>query len=285
MPSFQFPGGRYACRVPEQPEAPVFHLAYVPGVMPAKWVRIWAERIPDIPLELLSVDTEAAVSAIRERSADAGLVRLPIDREGLHAIPLYVEATVVVMPKEHELTVAEELTFADLDGVTVLHPQDDPLRWDLAELELPGTPALERPATTADAVDLVLAGIGVVIMPQSLARSHHHKDLTFRPLIEAPTSQVALVWREDSESELMEDLIGIVRGRTANSSRGKAEAPKERPTAKAKAKARAQSAPPASRGKPSGGKNQRGPAKGGRPNGGKSGGGKGGKGGGKGRGR
>ncbi len=65
---------------------------------------------------------------------------------------------------------------------------------------------------------------------------------------------------------------------------GKAEVPKERPTAKAKAKARAQSAPPAGRGKPTGGKNQRGPAKGGRPNGGK-GGGKGGKGGGKGRGR
>lgn len=260
----------------------MFTLAYVPGVMPAKWVRIWAERITDVPLELLSVDTAAAVAAIRDRSADAGLVRLPIDRDELHAIPLYVEATVVVMPKEHELTVAEELTFADLDGVVVLHPQDDPLRWDLAEQPLPGTPALERPATTQDAVDLALAGIGVVIMPQSLARLHHHKELTFRPLDTAPTSQVALVWREDTESQLMEDLIGIVRGRTANSSRGKAEAPKERPTAKAKAKARAQSSPPAGRNKSAGGKNQRGPAKGGRPNGGKGGGGKSG---GKGRGR
>nr|WP_038172334.1 LysR family substrate-binding domain-containing protein [Tomitella biformata] len=253
--------------------------------MPAKWVRTWSERIPGVPIELVSLATAAAVAATRGKEVDAGLVRLPIDRDELHAIPLYIETTVVVMPTDHVLSVSEELTFADLEGEVVLHPQDDPLRWGEDHSEsLPGTPALERPATTQDAFDLVLAGIGVVIVPQSLARLHHHKDLTFRPLAEAPTSQVALVWREDSESNLMEDLIGIVRGRTANSSRGKPETPKERPTAKAKAKARAQSAPPAGRGKQGGGSgkaNQRGPAKGGRPNGGKGGG----KSGGKGRGR
>lgn len=256
--------------------------------MPAKWVRTWGDRIPDVPIELVSLDTAGSLSAIRNGEVDAGLVRLPIERDGLHAIPLYIEATVVVVPKDHALTAADELVFEDLAEEIILHPLDDPLPWnplpwtsergDLEHWEgLPGKAALERPATTKDAIDLVLAGIGVVIMPQSMARLHHHKELEFRPLAEAPTSQVALVWREDSESKLMEDLIGIVRGRTVNSSRGKVEAPKEKPTAKAKAKARAQSAPPAGRNKRAGGSgkpNQRGPAKGGRPGGGANGGGK-----------
>ena len=251
--------------MPEQPEAQEFRLAYVPGVMPAKWVRTWSERIPDVPIELVSLDSVAGVDAINAREVDAGLLRLPIERAGLHAIPLYIEATVVIAPKDHTLALAEELTFADLEGELVLHPQDDPLRWET----LPGEPALERPATTKDAIDLVLAGIGVVIAPQSMARLHHHKDLIFRPLAQAPTSQVALVWREDAGTDLMEELIGIVRGRTVNSSRGKDEEPKKRPTEKAKAKARAQGAPPAGRGRQGGKANKRGPAKGGRPNGGK----------------
>lgn len=270
----------------EQQEVQEFRLAYVPGVMPAKWVRIWEERIADVPLELMSLNTEDSVHAIRSKSADAALVRLPIDREDLHAISLYTETTVVILPKEHPLGEAAELTFADLDGELILHPEDDPLLWDAP---LPGDAALARPTTTKDAVELVLAEIGLVIVPQSMARLHHDKELIFRPLAEAPTSEVALIWREDSESELMEDLIGIVRGRTANSSRGKAAEPKQRATAKAKAAAKAAKAeaakPAASRAKaststPSAGKAKakpkaNHPSKAGRPNGNKrSGGGK-----------
>jgi hypothetical protein len=104
---------------------------------------------------------------------------------------------------------------------------------------------VERPATTEDAVELVSAGIGLLVAPQSLARLHHRKDLTYRPLPTGPVSQVALSWPAGETSELMEHFIGIVRGRTVNSSRGgqppapekapeRAKAPdKAKPTAKA----------------------------------------------------
>ncbi|RBL84583.1 LysR family transcriptional regulator, partial [Streptomyces cavourensis] len=32
-----------------------FRLAYVPGVTPTKWVRVWHERLPGTPLELVQV--------------------------------------------------------------------------------------------------------------------------------------------------------------------------------------------------------------------------------------
>ncbi len=78
-----------------------------------------------------------------------------------------------------------------------------------------------RPATTADAVELVAAGIGVLLVPQSLARLHHRRDLTYRTVTDVPSSTIALVWPAGTTSELVEELIGIVRGRTANSSRGR----------------------------------------------------------------
>jgi len=194
-----------------------FRLAYVPGVTPAKWVRTWQERLPAVPLTLVRVTAASAAAAVRAGDADAVLLRLPFDRTGLHAIPLYTEATVVVVPKDHFLAAADSVTAVDLADEVFFHPVDDVLEWTSP---LPGKPAVERPATTEDAVELVEAGVGLLVVPQSLARLHHRKGLTYRPLPDAPASQVALSWLEGETSELMEQFIGIVRGRTVNSSRG-----------------------------------------------------------------
>ena len=205
-----------------------FRLGYVPGVTPAKWVRIWNERLPRIPLELIQVGAADAPGLIRSGEADAVLLRLPIDREGLHAIPLYVEKTVVVVPKDHLVTAADEVTTEDLADELMLYPLDDVLEWDGP----PGRVIGDRPATTADAVAVVAMGTGLLVVPQSLARLHHRKDVTYRPVTDAPESQVALSWPEDETSELVEHFIGIVRGRTVNSTRGPAPAKKKSPAKK-----------------------------------------------------
>ncbi|MBA4860590.1 LysR family transcriptional regulator [Streptomyces sp. PSKA54] len=197
--------------------SPSFRLAYVPGVTPAKWVRIWNERLPEVPLTLIGVSAAEAPDVLLGGGADAGLVRLPVDRAVLSAIPLYTETTVVVVPKDHVVAAVDEVCADDLADDIVLHPLDDILDWE----RLPGQPAIERPATTADAVELVAAGVGVLVVPQSLARLHHRKDLTYRPVTDAPESSVALSWPEDATTDMVEDFIGIVRGRTVNSSRGR----------------------------------------------------------------
>lgn len=210
-------------------QRPRFRLAFTGGATPGKWARVWERRFPDVPIDLVPLESAEGLAAVRSGAADAALVRLPFDREGLHAIPLYTEATVVVMPKDHVLTLLDAVTPADLAEEIVHHPLDDVLTWPAP----PGVPSVQRPAATADAVDLVLAGVGLVAMPQSLARLHHRKGLVHRPLEDpadsgaaphgtAPVarSQMALTWREDRSNEFMDEFIGIVRGRTARSSRG-----------------------------------------------------------------
>ncbi|MEU2440490.1 LysR family substrate-binding domain-containing protein [Streptomyces rubradiris] len=208
-------------------ESPSFRLAYVPGVTPAKWVRIWNERLPGIPLTLVQVPAAEAPGVLRAGEADAGFVRLPVDRTYFSAIPLYTETTVVVVPKDHLITAAEEVTLADLADEVLLHPLDDVFDWAAP----PGEPAFERPATTPDAIELVAANIGLLVVPQSLARLYHRRDLTYRPVVDAPQSGVALSWPEEATTDLVEDFIGIVRGRTVNSTRGRTT---ERPAADAR---------------------------------------------------
>jgi DNA-binding transcriptional LysR family regulator len=223
----------------------VFRLGYVPGVTPGKWARIWAERRPDVPLELVPTTTDEAVELIRTGAVDAAVVRLPIDRTGLHTIPLYTETTVAVVPKEHVVSATEEATVADLADAIVLRPQDDTLAWPD---DPPGRSAAVAPATTAEAIELVAAGIGLLVVPQSLARLHHRRDLTYRPLADAPGSGVGLAWPDAENTELMEEFIGIVRGRTVNSSRTPRRDRTPAPSTPAPTKKSVARRPPAQRG-------------------------------------
>ncbi|MFC7760203.1 LysR family substrate-binding domain-containing protein [Catellatospora bangladeshensis] len=187
--------------------------------------------------------TAADAAALLREQADAGLVRLPVDPEACHAIPLYTETTVVVVHREHLLAAADEVTVAELADETVVWPLDDVLGW-------PGTPAAPapvaeyRPETTAEAVELVAASVGVLLVPQSLARAHHRRDLTYRVVTDAPTASIGLAWDRDRHTDLVEEMIGIVRGRTANSTRGRGPAPADKPAAaKAPVKAAGRATP------------------------------------------
>lgn len=203
---------------------PSLTLGYVPGGTPAKWARIWAERHPGVPLQLRAVAAADAADAVRAGVVDVALLRPLSDPAGLAVIPLYDETTVAVVPVDHHLSAADAITAADLDGEPTLVPLDDVLNWD----DAPGSPVKHRPETTEDAIELVAAGLGALIVPQSLARLYHRKDLTYRPIADAPTCPVALAFPEGTQSALVEEFIGIVRGRKPGSSRGQTEAAPKR---------------------------------------------------------
>jgi DNA-binding transcriptional LysR family regulator len=186
--------------------------AYVAGVTPGKWIRRWEERIPDVPLHSFMSEDGAQVEVLRDGSADLSFVRLPVVRDGLHVIPLYEEQPVVVAPKGHEISVFEEVALEDLAEENFL---------DVAAM---GGPEM--------AMQVVASGAGLVILPMSVARHFNVKDTVARRLTGAEGTQIALAWPIESTSEVIEEFIGIVRGRTAQSSRqpsAQQEKPKKEP--------------------------------------------------------
>ena len=170
-------------------------VGFVPGVTLTKWRRIWGERFPRQPLEVSEVAEAEQRRVLVEGAVDLCFIRLPIERTGLHAIPLYEEVPVVVVPKDHPLAAFDDVELAQLADLLAVDPQ------------------------AHDPFDLVAYGQGVLRVPHSIARSGSRRDLVYRPIIDAEPTTVALAWRIDNATELIEEFIGVVRGRTVNSSR------------------------------------------------------------------
>jgi len=219
--------------------AETFRLGYVPGATPGKWARTWRERLPDVELELVPLAADEAVAAIDDGVVDAAILRLPRDRallgDHLNAIPLYEELPVVVVSRDHLLAASEPeelVTTHDIVDDVVWLPLDDVLFGEGAPVpgrapasggtgDGTGDDAPTRPPTAADAVAWAATGAGVTVLPMSLARLHHRKDVTQRVLDDGPLAPVGLAWRSDRTTDLVDEMVGIVRGRTVNSSRGR----------------------------------------------------------------
>lgn len=202
---------------PEPVRTGVFRLGYVAGATPGKWIKTWRDRYPGVELELIPLESADSAAALREGSVDIAILREPFDHAGLGAIALYDEVVGAVVSIDSALESVTELEFADLAGEVVIVPQDDAVH--LGAIADTIAPRFSAPERTEDAIATVATGVGVVIVPMSIARLHRRKDVTFRPLVGAKPTSVMLAWPEDKDSPDVQAFIGIVRGRTAQSSR------------------------------------------------------------------
>ncbi|MDJ0324588.1 LysR family substrate-binding domain-containing protein [Cryobacterium sp. PH31-AA6] len=222
-----------------------FSIAFVAGVTPTKWTRIWAERRPDQPLEVFRTDSTEQDQVLRDGRAQVSLVRLPIDETDLSLIALYREIPVVVAAKNHFIADQDSVLVADLADDHLLQDPDSVPEWRAVATEIrDGTRrALPKLRDLDEAMEQVAAGVGILIVPHSIARLHGRKDVVSRPVEDVAETQVSLAWLASETTEDVEEFIGIVRGRTKDSSRIDSlpaeKVRKEKKTDKAKAAAKA----------------------------------------------
>ncbi len=189
-------------------------IAFVPGVTITKWSRIWDERQPEIRLEFVPGPEADQLAVLHDGRADVSFVRHPIELGAVNAIRLYEELPVVVASSDDPIAELPTVTLADLAGYTVHE-----------------TPAMPMP----DAIALIAAGVGVVVVPHSVARLHSRKDVVAKQVTDAPETVISIAWladalltdgdddsTDDNLGELIDEFVGIVRGRSANSSRSAA---------------------------------------------------------------
>lgn len=215
-------------------------------------VEVSAEATEHAPIERQDVPENpfAHMSIVRPDREPAST-----DGEKYHSIRLYEELSVVILPVDHVLTVLDEVPVEELAEEFLLQPASDIPAYEevsRAWRESAGRIVPEG-LTDKETIELVAAGVGLYIVPMSIARFYHRKDLTYRPVAGLDTYPVHLVWprapkgepRSEELEALLQDFIGIVRGRTATSERGSEtrQARAERIAAeKAKEKAKARAA-------------------------------------------
>lgn len=211
-----------------------------------------AEAVEHAPVPVVEVPENpfAHMSIVRPDREPASA-----DGDKYHSIRLYEELPVVILPVDHVLTVLDEVPVEELAEEFLLQPASDIPAYEevsRAWRESAGRIVPEG-LTDKETIELVAAGVGLYIVPMSIARFYHRKDLTYRPVAGLDTYPVHLVWprapkgepRSEELEALLQDFIGIVRGRTATSDRGSEtrQARAERVAAeKAKAKAKARAA-------------------------------------------
>ena len=189
-----------------------FRVGFVTGATPDKWAGVWRERYRREPLELVPVSEDEQEKRLRDGSLDMALVRLPVDRDGLHVISLYDEVPVVVASVEHFVAAADVVRLDDLVDEQLVRPHASGWTPDADQLDWP-------PMTERDAVETVAAGTGVVVLPMSVARLYDRKDVVHRPVTDLPPTTVALAWLVDHDDDRTQRFVGVVRGRTERSSR------------------------------------------------------------------
>jgi DNA-binding transcriptional LysR family regulator len=171
-----------------------FVVMFVPGVTPGKWERTWRDRMPQQPLELRPASEEDALAALHG-PAHMAFLRDVDATDSLHVIPLYREQPVVVAARDTPIAALPSVVLADLTDFNPIPGQDE--------------------AT----IGLIATGTAVSVMPQSVARALSRKDVVARPVLDAPDSGIGLAWLASAQHPLIDVFVGIVRGRSANSSR------------------------------------------------------------------
>ena len=185
-------------------------VGFIPGVEPDVFARRWHTDPKRPELQLVPLDDRAPEEALACGAVDMVFARLPwnsapraegpiLEREDIHAVPLWEERPVAVIAKDNPLSLSEELTESDLEG----------------EYQF----SLEECGGPKGAVATVAAGNGYAIMPMSLARLHARKDVTHRPLAEREGTRIVLAWPKSADDDVRQEFQGVVRGRTARSSR------------------------------------------------------------------
>lgn len=228
--------------------AETLFIVTIPGATPSKWVDRFTSRHRTVQLvhqdeaaqtaHLHSGDETTPVRPIPQlgylrwrldSDADNLLKSADIDPETVHVVRFYQEQPVICVGKDHLLAAWNPEAEGALPAAEV--EQLDPSGFINPENFAP--PAATDPLNTPEqpgagermAVEIVASGAGYTVLPASVARMFGRRDVAVLPLVPSGTHpgwQVAMAWRKELDSELIQDFIGITKGRRPSSSRSSA---------------------------------------------------------------
>lgn len=236
---------------------PPLRLGFARGVAPSKWQRRWNAAVPGRELELVPMNMAfgrkpalaAECDVVIERTAPGEIPEGAVEQGSVvsapgedgsvtitrHAMYLYTESMGLVVPKDHELAKEDAVRMSDVVNTTLLDHPDHAPEWPAAE---PWADPSFRPKNVPGALQLVATNLGSILLPIPLARHLiNKKDHVILPIIADPPivgTDVWATWTVQRNASDVQQLAGILRGRTAQSSRPEPEAVPQRAKKQAK---------------------------------------------------
>ncbi|MBW1640338.1 LysR family transcriptional regulator [Microbacterium resistens] len=172
--------------------------------------RFVADR-PGLDIRIRHVRFDDPFGGLRAGTLDAVLAWLPVREPDLRVGPvLYTEPLVVAMATSHALASRDGVRLDELGDVELIDGPR-PEYWRDAVIG-PTTPS-GRPVRFGTRVDSFEEMLPILSSGEAVSPVHAHAsryairpDITYRPLVDAPAAQWALVWRADAETQTLRDL-------------------------------------------------------------------------------
>jgi len=166
-------------------------VAFATGLHVSEAVRAYAATHPGVEIELLHLSWWEQDAPLRDGRAQVGYLRRPFDDTGLRTIPIGSEQKVACLSVSHPLAQRPALTWADLDGESIMNAQ------------------ARRTSSIEEKFELVAAGGGIAIVPQSVARAYPRPDVAYLPLTDAVPAETYVVLPQDQRERWVLDFVAV----------------------------------------------------------------------------
>ena len=214
--------GRSSARNAQSGAAGRLRVGHVADSLPAllpRTIAAFCARYPAIEVTPEPAPARRAVEDVRAGRLDVALVGLPVQADGLKITPVAVERTVAAVCDRHVLS--------GRDGIALTSLGDTPL----IMLPRPANPAFYdaviagcRSAAVAPALVemtepivehallLVASGLGIALLPSSVADRYRTTGISFRPIAQpAPTTELAFIARVDPADVTVAAFLRVAR--------------------------------------------------------------------------
>jgi DNA-binding transcriptional LysR family regulator len=180
-------------------------------------LQTFRQHFPSVEVTLVELHREPQREALLRGDLDVGFFTLAERDRGLTGLIIGRDPLVVALPSHHPRSAQPSLPLSDLaEEPWVLFPRE--LRTVFGELVLTScreagfVPRVIQEASQLHALaGLVSAGVGITLLPQSMAAAPR-KGVVYRPLREdAPVLSLHLVWRENDLSPAGERFVEVAR--------------------------------------------------------------------------
>jgi DNA-binding transcriptional LysR family regulator len=184
-------------------------VGFMPGITLSPVVRLLRERHPGLDVRMLRTGWDDQVEVLHDARADVGIVRLPIDPEGLEIRPLYTEPRLVVVASTHRLAGKSAVRVEDLAIDHLLQNPDAVPEWRDVAVEVRA--GARRPVpeihSVEEKLELVASGQGIVVIPASTANFYTRPGVEAIAVDDLGPNHVAAAWPIGRTTALVREFV------------------------------------------------------------------------------